>query len=198
MIIYGASGHGKVIADILNKKGIFDILFWDDNINTKVNGYCVHKPLLTSEKDSVIVAIGDNFVRKEIVDKNTFNYVSAIHPNAIIAENVTIKEGTVVMAGVIINPSTIIGKHCILNSSCAIDHDCLLHDFVHVSPNATLSGSVQVGEGSWIGAGATIIHGINIGKWAVVGAGAVILKDVPDYAVIVGNPGKIIKYNKYE
>jgi acetyltransferase EpsM len=196
MIIYGASGHGKVIADILKNKGVSDILFWDDNLNNLVNGYCLNKPLLTSEKDSVIVAIGDNFVRKGIVDKNTFTYVSAIHPNAIIAENVTIQEGTVVMAGVIINPSTIIGKHCILNSACSIDHDCLLYDFVHVSPNATLSGSVQVGEGSWIGAGATIIHGINIGKWAIIGAGAVILNDVPDYAIIVGNPGKIIKYNK--
>ena len=195
MIIYGASGHGKVIADILKKRGVSNIFFWDDDINSKVYGYVVNKPSLTSNKDSVVVAIGNNFVRKEIVDKNTFHYASAIHPNAIIAENVTIQEGTVVMAGVIVNTSTIIGKHCILNSSCTIDHDCLIHDFVHVSPNATLSGSVQVGKGCWIGAGATIIHGVTIGKWAVVGAGDIILNDVPDYAVIVGNPGKIIKYN---
>jgi sugar O-acyltransferase (sialic acid O-acetyltransferase NeuD family) len=195
MIIYGASGHGKVIADILKKRGVSNIFFWDDDINSKVYGYVVNMPSLTYNKDSVVVAIGNNFVRKGIVDKNTFHYASAIHPNAIIAENVTIQEGTVVMAGVIVNTSTIIGKHCILNSSCTIDHDCLIHDFVHVSPNATLSGSVQVGEGCWIGAGATIIHGVTIGKWAVVGAGAIILNDVPDYAVIVGNPGKIIKYN---
>lgn len=198
MIIYGASGHGKVIADILKKSGQSDIVFWDDNINARVDGYKVHKPLLFYDKERVVIAIGHNLVRKEIVNSNDFSYATAIHPNAIIAEKVNIKEGSVVMAGAIVNPDTSIGKHCILNTSCSIDHDCQIEDFVHISPNVTLSGGVKVGEGSWIGAGATIIQGVSIGKWAIVGAGAVILKDVPDNSVVVGNPGRVVKYNSLQ
>ena len=198
MIIYGASGHGKVIADILKQNGISDIVFWDDNINAKVSGYKVEKRLSIYDEDRVVIAVGDNLVRKEIVDKNDFSYAIAIHPNAIFAENVSIQEGSVVMAGAVVNPSTTIGKHCILNTSCSIDHDCQIEDFVHVSPNATLSGCVKVGEGSWIGAGATIIQEVTIGKWAIVGAGAVIINDVPDGAIVVGNPGRIIKYRSVE
>lgn len=193
MIIYGASGHGKVIADILKKNDISDIVFWDDNFNAKVSGYKVEKPLSIYDEVRVLIAVGNNLIRKEIVDKSDFSYAKAIHPNAIIAENVSIQDGSVVMAGAVVNPSTTIGKHCILNTSCSIDHDCQIEDYVHVSPNATLSGEVKVGEGSWIGAGATIIQGVSIGKWAIVGAGAVILNDVPDGATVVGNPGRIIK-----
>jgi acetyltransferase EpsM len=193
MIIYGASGHGKVIVDILKKSGIPDILFWDDDINAKVSGYVVEKPFLLHKLDKIIIAVGNNLVRKKIVDSNNFFYGTAIHPNSTISENVSIQEGTVIMAGVIINSSTKIGKHCILNSSCSIDHDCQIEDYVHVSPNSTLSGGVRVGEGCWIGAGATIIQGISIGKWAIVGAGAVIIRDVPDGVTVVGNPGRIKK-----
>jgi len=195
MIIYGASGHGKVIADILKKNEVSEIVFWDDDINAKVNGYKVDKPLSINKEGKVIIAVGNNLVRKKIVDTNNFSCATAIHPNAIIAENVSIQEGTVVMAGAIVNPSSNIGKHCILNTSCSIDHDCQIEDFVHVSPNATLTGDVQVGEGAHIGAGAVVIQGIRIGKWATIGVGAVVIRDVPDYAVVVGNPAKIIKYN---
>ena len=83
----------------------------------------------------------------------------------------------------------------IINTSCSIDHDCTLEDYVHVSPNATLCGTILVGEGTHIGAGATIIPNISIGKWVTIGAGAVIIENVPDHAVVVGNPGRIIKYN---
>uniref|UniRef100_UPI004049C102 acetyltransferase n=1 Tax=Flavobacterium sp. TaxID=239 RepID=UPI004049C102 len=191
MIIYGASGHGKVIADILKKNGISEIVFWDDDIKAVVNGYVVEKPFLFQKSNKIIIAVGNNFVRKEIADTNNFFYGKAIHPNSTIGENVSIQEGTVVMAGAIINSSTRIGKHCILNTSCSIDHDCQIEDYVHVSPNSTLLGGVRVGEGCWIGAGATIIQGISIGKWAIVGAGAVIIRDVPDGVTVVGNPGRI-------
>jgi acetyltransferase EpsM len=102
------------------------------------------------------------------------------------------------MAGAILNPNVKVGKHCIVNSGAVIEHDCILDNFVHLSPNAALAGNVSIGEGAHIGIGSSIIQGVKIGKWATIGAGTVVLNDVPDYAVIVGNPGKIIKYNSIE
>jgi sugar O-acyltransferase (sialic acid O-acetyltransferase NeuD family) len=100
------------------------------------------------------------------------------------------------MAGVSINSGVNVGKHSIINTNSCIDHDCVLNDFVHVSPNAALAGSVTVGEGTHIGISACVIQGIKIGTWATIGAGAVVVDDVPDYAVVVGNPARIIKYNQ--
>ena len=102
------------------------------------------------------------------------------------------------MPGVTINSSTIIGAHCIINTNSSVDHDCVLEHYVHISPNATLCGSVFVGEGTHIGAGSVLIPGVKIGKWCTIGAGSVIIKDVPDYSTVVGNPGKIIKQLKQE
>jgi acetyltransferase EpsM len=193
IVIYGASGHGKVIADILLKSGFSNIIFWDDNINRSLSGFKVDLPSLEAFNSKVIIAIGDNLTRKQIVEANNYSYANAYHPSAVIAEDSVLGEGTVVMANVVINSSASIGRHCILNTSSSIDHDCFVQDFVHISPSATLSGGVLIGEGSWIGAGATIIQGVSVGRWAVVGAGAVVLNDVPDNAVVVGNPARIIK-----
>ena len=102
------------------------------------------------------------------------------------------------MVHAIINPSVSIGKHCIINSGTIIEHDCKIEDFVHICPGASLAGGVEVGEGSMVGIGSTVIQGIKIGKWATIGAGTVIVEDVPDFAVVVGVPGKIIKYLENE
>ena len=99
------------------------------------------------------------------------------------------------MPQVVVNADVTIGKHCILNSGSIIEHDCVLSDYVHISPNASLAGNVSVGEGTQIGIGASVIQGITIGKWVTIGAGAVIIEDVPDFAVVVGNPGRVIKMN---
>jgi acetyltransferase EpsM len=199
MYLFGGSGHCKVIIDIIkeSKSNIIEGVF-DDNpkfeiildipvYKTKNSVYFVDKQL--------IVAIGDNKIRKKIVQKIDALYITAVHPKAIISTNVKIEEGTVIMAGVIINTSAIVGKHCIINTGAVVDHDCVINDFAHISPNASLAGNVLIGEGTHIGIGSIVIQGIKIGKWATIGAGAVIINDVPDYAVLVGNPGKIIKYN---
>jgi acetyltransferase EpsM len=198
MIIIGAGGHARVIADILNEQGIQDICFWvDQPSDSVVNGFAVFKREQESV-EAVIIGIGDNRIRERISKENTYQFAIAIHPKAIISKYTEIGLGTVCMAGVILNTNSIIGKHVILNTGAVIDHDALIGDFVHISPNATLAGTVSVGEGSWIGAGATVIQGIKIGKWVTIGAGAVVIKDVPDFAVVVGNPARIIKYNKAE
>ena len=192
MNLYGASGHAKVIIDIIklsnNKVGSI----YDDNTNIKeVIGHKVGP--YRESKEELIISIGDNTIRKNISIKLKCSFGTAIHPNTIIDNSVEIEEGTAVMAGSIINSSSKIGKHCIVNTSSNIDHDCTLHDFVHLSPSVTLCGNVEVGEGSHIGAGATVIPGIKIGKWVTIGAGAVIIKDIPDNVTVVGNPGKVIK-----
>lgn len=193
MYLYGASGHGKVIKDILASQGILVDGFIDDNPNiNELSGL----PVLHSTEniDQVIVSVGFNSTRKIIVEKLNCDFsLAAIHASAILSESAYVDRGTVVMAGVIVNADAKIGKHCIVNTGASVDHDCVLEDYVHISPHATLCGNVHIGEGSWIGAGATVIQGIKIGRWCVIGAGSVVTKDVPNGYLAVGNRCKLIK-----
>lgn len=192
MYLYGASGHAKVIIDILKAKGENIDGLIDDNLDlTELLSYPVfHRKENISP---LIISIGDNGIRKKIVGQLNAKYGVAIHPSAIISPYASIDKGTVVMQGAIIQSCAQIGKHCIVNTGASIDHECLIEDFVHISPHSTLCGNVHVGEGSWIGAGSTVIPGVKIGRWAVIGAGAVVIKDVPDRAVVAGVPAKILR-----
>lgn len=196
--IYGASGHAKVILDIVKSKNLAVGGVYDDNSSLQqLAGFRIQQPQKGVKVSNVIIAIGDNATRKTIAQGKDLTLAACLlNPSAQLGDAVFLGEGTVVMANVVINNSAKIGKNCILNTSSVIEHDCKLGDFVHLSPNATLAGGVSVAEGTHIGANAVVIPGVTIGKWAIVGAGAVILRDIPDYAVVVGNPGKIIKYGK--
>ncbi|HEY0668930.1 MAG TPA: acetyltransferase [Sphingobacteriaceae bacterium] len=201
MYLYGASGHAKVIIDILLRNGQSIKALIDDNRSVQeLYGYSVihNAAEVLHAKTECIISIGNNKVRKLIAEKWSFTYIIAIEPSAQISRGSTIESGTVVMANVAVNAGSYIGKHCILNTNCSIDHDCVLEDYVHISPNVALAGNISVGEGTHIGIGACVIQGIRIGKWATVGAGTVIIKDVPDYAVVTGNPGKVIRYNNQD
>ncbi len=199
MVIYGASGHGKVIFDILESIDIKVDQVVDDNSEIdNFLGFQVDQEV-NSEFVEIVIAIGNNKIRKKVSEKLSGRFSKAlIHQTAHVSNSVEISEGTVVMARAVVHPSVKIGKHAIINTGSIVEHDVEIGDFAHISPGATVTGNVHIGEGSHIGAGATIIPGINIGKWATIGAGAVIINDVPDYAVVVGNPGKIIKFNKTE
>ena len=193
MYLYGASGHAKVIVDILQSNGKQITGMIDDNpaINELV-GYPVYHEL--ENPTPVIVSIGDNRIRRKVVEKlQDAEFETAVHTSAIVSPKSEIGEGTVVMQGAIIQSSVVAGKHCIINTGASVDHDCVLGDYVHISPHATLCGNATVGEGTWIGAGAVVIPGIKIGKWSVVGAGSVVIKDIPDNVVVVGNPARIIR-----
>lgn len=196
--LYGASGHCKVIIDILKSKNeeiiaVFDD-FAEDNFISNVQVLKAAE-MKISLNDQFIISIGNNKVRKDIVKKVDSTFFTAIHEQAIISESSKIGQGSVVMASAVINTDVEIGMHCIINTSAVIDHDCKISDYCHISPNASLAGNISVEEGTHIGIGACVIQGIKIGKWATIGAGAVIINDVPDFATVVGNPGKIIKYN---
>jgi len=197
MIVYGASGHGKVIIEILENIHESHIEIWDDADKEPVWQYPVKRPLAsgTPITDKMIVSIGVNATRKKVAERfaTEVTFGTAIHSTAFLSPRATVGEGTVVMAGATVNADTQIGKHCIINTNASIDHDCMLGDYVHISPNATLSGDVHVGEGTHIGSGAATIQGVRIGKWCTIGAGAVVIGDIPDHATAVGNPAKVIK-----
>lgn len=197
MYLFGASGHGKVIAEIakLNQIPLEGIIDQNPDLKEFLDFPVLQHP--PTDAIDIIISIGNNAIRKLIVTENTqFRYPTLIHPNAIVSDSATIGNGTVILAGAVVNAAVKIGQHCIINTCSSIDHDCIIDDFAHISPQVSLAGSVSVGEGSQVGIGACVIPGIRIGKWAMVGAGTVVIHDVPDYAVVVGNPGKIIKFNK--
>ncbi|MCU0395594.1 MAG: acetyltransferase [Chitinophagaceae bacterium] len=196
--LFGASGHGLVILDILHRLQQPVQAFIDDADKPPVFGGI---PVMKSSafqpgpEDQVIVSIGSNEARRTVAGKLAgMHFGTAVHPQAIVSTSETsIGEGSVVMAGAVLNPYVRVGRHCIINTCASIDHECQLGDFVHVSPNATLCGNVQVGHGAWIAAGSTIVPGVRIGAGAVIGAGTVVRKDVPPGGLVVGNPGKLMK-----
>lgn len=195
LLIIGASGHGKVIADIAVKCGYKDILFIDDNENVKE---CAGFPVIgkvsdaTNMKDDKIVAIGNAEIRQKIQNQLS-NLVTLIHPSAVVSRRVKIGEGTVIMAGAVINSDVVIGKGCIINTGASVDHDCKLEDFVHVSVGAHVAGTVAIGRKTWIGAGATISNNVSICGHCMIGAGAVAVKDIIEPGTYVGAPVKKIK-----
>jgi len=199
MIIYGASGHAKVIIDIIASQDYdpIDYIIDDDRSIKKLLDLKVTHDLTEEMVDQkAVIAIGNNLTRKVVANKiQTLFCEALIHKSAVVSENTEIGNGTVIMPNAVINSSSKIGAHCIINTGSVIEHDVFIEDYVHVSPSATVTGNVEIGEGSHVGAAATIIPGIKIGKWVTIGAGAVIINDIPDFAVVVGTPGKVIKFN---
>ena len=193
MIVYGASGHCKVIIDILEANGIdIDFIVDDNALIDQLLGYSVVRD--TGVYDEALIAIGACDVRRRIADRlQVQRYVTAIHPSAVVSPRSMIGEGTVVMQGSIIQSCAFIGKHCIVNTGASVDHDAVIDDFVHIAPHATITGNVIVGTGTWVGAGAVVRQGIRIGKNCMIGAGSVVIKDVPDNVVAYGNPCKVIR-----
>ena len=198
LMIIGASGHGKVVADIAEKNGYDEIEFYDDNPILKC---CGKWPIVGSlekldddTKFPLFVAIGNSEIRKRIMEKYVDrNIVTLIHPNAVIAEDVTIGKGTVVIAGAVINASARIGDGCIINTCSSVGHDCTLKDYAHVAPGAHICGASEIGNESWIGAGSTVINNVNICDHCMLGAGTVVVTDITESGTYVGVPAKKIK-----
>ena len=192
MILYGASGHGKVIKESIEACGGIVEAFVDDNpAISELAGLPVRHSVAGADK--VIVSIGVNRTRKMIAQRLNCEFGTAIHPSAVVSPSAKIGEGSVVMAGAVINAGAVIGKHCIVNTGATVDHDVVLGDYVHVAPGANISGATHIGEGTWIGVGSCVIQCLNIGSWTTVGAGAVVVKDVPDGVTVVGNPARILR-----
>ena len=200
VIIIGAGGHGKVIADIIESNGNYVKGFLDDNDNVQGKSI-IGFPVLGKTADYVnyqdcefVIAVGNPNVRQKIADALDVKWHTAVHPRAVISKlDVEIGEGTVIMANAVVNPSAKIGKHCIINTGAVVEHDNILRDYVHISPNAVLSGTVTVGKATHIGAGACTKQVINIAPNCIIGAGSVIVKDITESGTYVGNPARKIK-----
>ncbi len=198
VVIIGAGGHAKVIADIITKSNDNVIGFLDDNLDIQSKTIYLNKTVLGTTKDIdkykeyyFIIGIGNNNIRENIANSYDLKWYTAIHPNAIIANEVSMEEGSVVMAGSIINTGTKIGKHCIINTKSSLDHDNMIEDYVHISPGATLAGTVHIKEKTWVCSGATIINNITIAKNNIIGAGSVVIKDInEENGTYVGVPAR--------
>ncbi|MFN3020921.1 acetyltransferase [Chryseobacterium sp. TY3] len=196
LYLYGASGHGKVVLEIAEALKIPVEAFIDGD-QTKLN--LLSYPIVhhVPENVEITLSLGNNVTRKNIANQlSDYVFKTLIHPNAQISKRAELGAGSVVMAGVSINSCSKIGEHCIINTNAAVDHDCILEDFVHISPNASLAGNVKIGELTQIGIGSCVIQGVKIGKNCMIGAGSVVIRDIPDNAIVVGNPARIIKYRQ--
>ena len=194
LVIIGASGHGKVVADIAVRNGYSEIVFLDDNENMHE---CGKYPVIgkTSEVSKinadVIIGIGNAAIRKRIQESVPQDrMVTLVHPNAVIADGVVLGIGSVVMAGVVINPGVKIGKGCIINTCSSVDHDCEVGEYVHIAVGAHIAGTVEIGTRTWIGAGAIIINNVNICNDCMIGAGTVVIKDIKKSGTYIGVPAK--------
>lgn len=211
IVIIGSSGHAKVVIDIVQKEGKFKIAGLLDRFRDageKTLGY----PVLGKEEDlpelikahtlkGTIIAIGDNFVRAKVAARikeisPDLPFVSATHPKASIAMEVSIGEGTVVMAGCVINPCSSVGRFCILNTNSSLDHDSVLEDFASLAPGATTGGNCRISQYSAVSIGAVLVHGIHIGEHTIIGAGSLVTKPIESFVVAYGTPAKKIRDRK--
>ena len=201
LLIIGASGHGKVAADIAIRMNKWQsIAFLDDNellkvsLELKVIGKAEDAFRFVEDND-IFVAIGNNATREKVQKKlegKGAGIPILVHPNAVIGSEVELGIGTVVMAGVVINSSTKIGRGCIINTGSTLDHDNMIQDYVHISPGAHLAGTVNIGKSSWIGIGSTVSNNVSITSDCIVGAGAVIVRDIYEPGTYVGIPARRI------
>jgi sugar O-acyltransferase (sialic acid O-acetyltransferase NeuD family) len=196
IILYGGGGHGKVVLDCLQEQGVQVKAIIDNKYTGDLLGVkrLPELPDSMNHNSAIIIAIGDNKARKDLSLNIRLPFANAIHSSARISQHASIGTGVMILHNVIVQIGATIGNHVIINTGAQVDHDCVIGDYVHIAPGSVLCGSITIGEGTLIGAGAVIKPGVKIGAWAVIGSGAVVVKDLPDYAVAVGNPARIIKY----
>ena len=194
LTIIGASGHGRVCAEIACKLGYTRIEFLDDRIGLQNCGrfpVVGTSELATQLTTDIFVAIGDSASRRRLMETLFLagcKVPSLIHPSAVLAMDVEIGAGSVVMAGTVVNPNVRVGCGAIINTCSSLDHDCVLGDYVHVAVGAHLCGNVTVGDNTWIGAGATVINNLSLGANVLLGAGAVAVKNLDAPGTYVGVP----------
>ncbi|MGB5171169.1 acetyltransferase [Eudoraea sp.] len=207
IIIFGASGHGSVVLDCIEKEGRYKVVGFMDSYKKKgliINGY----KILGNEFDlpfviekysvtGVFVAVGDNWVRKILIDRITkinpnIRFISVVHPSASIGKDVEIGNGTVIMPGVIVNANTVIKDFCILNTNASLDHDGYMDDFSSLAPGVVIGGNLWLGKFSALSLGCKVVENITVGKHSIVGAASLVSDDVADYVTVYGSPARVI------
>lgn len=198
LIIQGAGRHAGVVIDCAIEQGYTVACAYDPKGGGTLYGVPVRNEYLPEDYPDAraVVAIGDNATRKKLAEGMRHSFANVIHRSAMLSPFSNLGVGNVILHGVIIQVEAKIGHHVIINTGSQVDHDCVVEDFVHLAPGVVLCGSVQVGEGSFLGAGTTVIPGKKIGAWCIIGAGSVVIDDIPDFVVAVGNPARVIKHWK--
>jgi len=203
--IWGASGHARVVADIVRLQDCFRIAGFIDDLNRNRQGaeFCgatilggrEQLKLLRAEGvEHLLMGFGDCRMRlklTEFLQAEGFVLPLALHPRAIVAEKAIVGAGTVVAAAAVINPGVTIGRSVIINTAASVDHDCVIGDAAHICPGVHLGGSVEIGQSTQIGIGATVVSGVHIGAGTLVGAGAVVVRNIPDRVIAYGVPARV-------
>lgn len=195
VVIIGAGGHGKVVADTVLRSGAQVLGFLDDSRGGSVCGI----PVLGKVEDygnykdaAFVLAVGNAAVRQRLAESMVgVRWYTAVHPAACVsALDVSIGEGSVVMANAVVNPGAVIGRHCIVNTAAVVEHDCVVGDFAHISVGAKLGGTVTVGESTWVGIGAAVKNNVTVCPGCMIGAGAVVVKDITQPGTYMGVPAR--------
>lgn len=205
LLLWGASGHAAVVADVVRCQGRFDIAGLIDDLKPQkrttlagevVGSSQVLPEFLRGGVQHILIAIGDNAVRSRLAARALalgFELATAIHPRATCAQGVVPGPGTVLMAGSVVNVGANLGSNVIINTCASVDHECQIGDGVHICPGTHLAGNVIVGDGTMIGIGSAVREGIRIGSHCIIGAGAAVVSDVPDHSLVVGVPGRVVR-----
>lgn len=205
LLIVGAGGHGKVVADCAKAMGIWQHIAFVDQRYPALTSAGPFPVIATADDavlglredfPSIIVAIGDNRLRQRLslaYEAQGFALATLIHPRATVSEFAKVGKGTVIFAHAVVNIDANIGNCCIINTAAVVEHECEIANAVHLSPNVSLGGQVHVGEQSWLGIGCSVIHGLTIGPFCMVGAGAVVIRNVAEGHTVVGNPARRLR-----
>jgi len=199
LIVVGAGGHAKVVVATARAAGFRVMAIADDAqprwgeslLGVPIAGPT--EPVLQDGRALVVLAIGDNAVRRRLAATARCTFVSIVHPSAIVDPTVRLGAGSVVFAGAVIQPDAAIGGHAIVNTAASIDHDCVLGEAVHVAPGTRLAGNVTLGDEVFLGIGAVVIPGITIGARTTVGAGAAVVRDLPAGVIAAGVPARVLR-----
>jgi UDP-N-acetylbacillosamine N-acetyltransferase len=204
LVIWGASGHAAVVADIVRLEGRYDIIGFRGDPGPGhptlgapvIGGRDMDGDPLSRGVRHLLIAVGDNAARLRLARRALelgYQLATAIHPRAVVASSATIGPGCVIMAGAVVNPGASIGDNCIINTCASVDHDCKLAPGVHICPGTHLAGNVTIGEATMVGVGSAVRDRVRIGAGCVIGAGAAVVCDIPDGALAVGVPARVMR-----
>ena len=196
LTIIGASGHGKVVAEVARLNGYDEIVFYDDNPALQACGcwpVAGTTDRLTAKADTeLFIAIGNARIRQRFMERfSAARMPVLIHPSAVVAPGVPIGRGSVLMPCAVVNPGSVLGQGVIVNTCASVDHDCVLGDYVHVAVGARLCGTIDIGERTWIGAGAVVSNNLRVCSDVMLGAGALVISDIVEPGIYIGSPSKL-------
>lgn len=206
LLVYGASGHGRVVAEAATAAG-WEVVGWADDDRDRRRAMVSGFPVLatgsaevsriaTERGSAVAVAVGDNAARRRLSEslrEEGVELARIVHPSAVVSPSASIGAGTVVLAGAVVGVGAAIGDGVIVNTAATVDHDCRLGSWVHLSPGVHLGGTVRVGEGTRLGVGAVVSNDLSIGAWSVIGVGAAVVRSMEDRVVAYGVPARVIR-----